>query len=171
MGIERLIPRVTSLTVDCRGVNISLTKANIWSFRTTSVSGCDTLWKEKACYCCIVAIISLWLVFCYIKFTFFKLHGTCCHFSFTNNPSRRKGIVFNFIFPIARLFFLNGMALNLRVSSTWKQAQYLRLVYYNAEIVYLAWVGGRASYVVGRGSCVVGRASWVVRRGSWVVRQ
>ena len=24
MGIERLIPRVTSLTVDCRGVNISL---------------------------------------------------------------------------------------------------------------------------------------------------
>ena len=29
MGIERLIPRVTSLTVDCRGVNISLTKP-IW---------------------------------------------------------------------------------------------------------------------------------------------
>ena len=29
MGIERLIARVTSLTVDCRGVNISLTKA-IW---------------------------------------------------------------------------------------------------------------------------------------------
>jgi hypothetical protein len=29
MGIERLIPRVTSLTVDCRGVNIYLTKA-IW---------------------------------------------------------------------------------------------------------------------------------------------
>jgi hypothetical protein len=27
MGIERLIPRVTSLTVDCRGVNVSLTKA------------------------------------------------------------------------------------------------------------------------------------------------
>ena len=25
MGIERLIPRVASLTVDCRGVNISLT--------------------------------------------------------------------------------------------------------------------------------------------------
>jgi hypothetical protein len=29
MGIERLIPRVASLTVDCRGVNISLTKS-IW---------------------------------------------------------------------------------------------------------------------------------------------
>ena len=29
MGIKRLIPRVTSLTVDCRGVNISLTKP-IW---------------------------------------------------------------------------------------------------------------------------------------------
>ena len=29
MGIECLIPRVTSLTVDCRGVNISLTKP-IW---------------------------------------------------------------------------------------------------------------------------------------------
>ena len=29
MGIERLIPRVASLTVDCRGVNISLTK-QIW---------------------------------------------------------------------------------------------------------------------------------------------
>ena len=29
MGIERLIPRVASLTVDCRGVNISLTKP-IW---------------------------------------------------------------------------------------------------------------------------------------------
>ena len=27
MGIERLIPRVTSLTVDCRGVNISLMEA------------------------------------------------------------------------------------------------------------------------------------------------
>ena len=31
MGIEHLIPRVTSLTVDCRGVNISLTKPiSIW---------------------------------------------------------------------------------------------------------------------------------------------
>ena len=29
MGIERLIPRVTSLTVDCQGVNMSLTKP-IW---------------------------------------------------------------------------------------------------------------------------------------------
>ena len=29
MGIERLIPRVASLTVDCRGVNICLTKP-IW---------------------------------------------------------------------------------------------------------------------------------------------
>jgi hypothetical protein len=67
MGIERLIPRVTSLTVDCRGVNISLTKA-IWSygsFRTTRVSGCDTLWKETACYCCIVAIIIMTCVLLY----------------------------------------------------------------------------------------------------------
>jgi hypothetical protein len=71
---------------------------------------------------------SLWLVFYYTKFTFFKLHGTCCRFSFINNASERRNCV-NYI---ARLFFLTWMALNLRVSSTWKQAQYLRLVYYNA---------------------------------------
>jgi hypothetical protein len=83
----------------------------------------------------VIAVLlrsSLWLVFYYTKFTFFKLHGTCCHFSLINNASDglSDGIVF--IFPIARLFFLTWMTLNLRVSSTWKQAQYLRLVYYNA---------------------------------------
>ena len=30
MGIERIIPRVASLTVDCRGVNISLTIKGYW---------------------------------------------------------------------------------------------------------------------------------------------
>jgi hypothetical protein len=46
MGIERLIPRVTSLTVDCRGVNISLTKP-IWklsndkSVKLTAVILCE----------------------------------------------------------------------------------------------------------------------------------
>ena len=43
MGIECLIPGVASLTVDCRGVNISLTIKPIWSFQTTRVSGCNTL--------------------------------------------------------------------------------------------------------------------------------
>jgi hypothetical protein len=41
-----------------------------------------------------------------------------------------EGIVFIY-FPIARPFVLSWMTSNLRVSSTWKQAQYLRLVLYN----------------------------------------
>jgi hypothetical protein len=64
MGIERLIPRVHRCTrgfIDCW-----LSRSELWtslwlnqygSFRTTRVSGCDTLWKETACYCWIVAII------------------------------------------------------------------------------------------------------------------
>ena len=33
-------------------------------------------------------------MFYYTKFTFFKLHGTCCHFSFINNPSERRNCVY-----------------------------------------------------------------------------
>jgi hypothetical protein len=55
MGIERLIARVASLTVD-EWTSVWLNQYG--SFRTTRRrSGCDTLWKEIACYCCIVAII------------------------------------------------------------------------------------------------------------------
>ena len=47
MGIERLIPRVTSLTVDCRGVNISLTKP-IWKLSNDeSVSQAVILCEKK----------------------------------------------------------------------------------------------------------------------------
>jgi hypothetical protein len=54
MGIERLIPRVASLTVDCRGVNISLTKP-IWKLSNDKSVRLRYLWKETACCCCIVA--------------------------------------------------------------------------------------------------------------------
>ena len=33
-------------------------------------------------------------MFYYIKFTFFKLHGTCCHFSFINNPSEKRNCIY-----------------------------------------------------------------------------
>jgi hypothetical protein len=32
-------------------------------------------------------------VFYYNKLTFFKLHGTCCHFSLINNASERRNCV------------------------------------------------------------------------------
>jgi hypothetical protein len=113
-----------------------------WLSRSEHLS--KPIWKlsnDKVAILCekkqhLIAVLlrsSLWLVFYYTKFTFFKLHGTCCHFSLINiNASERRKCVYNFIFPIARLFLLTWMTLNLRVSSTWKQAQYLRLVYYNA---------------------------------------
>jgi hypothetical protein len=78
MGIERLIPRVASLTVDCRGVNISLTKPwlnQYGSFQTTRVSDCDTLWKETASYCCIVAIIIMTCVLLYQVYLFLNCMG------------------------------------------------------------------------------------------------
>ena len=53
------------------------------------------------------------------------MHGTCCHFSFINNPSvRAKELCYS---PN----WMAITALNLCVSSTWKQVQYLRSVYYN----------------------------------------
>ena len=116
MGIERLIPRVASLTVDCRGVNISLTIKPIWKL-SNDKSVRLRYFVKTACYCCVVAIIIMTCVLLYQVYLFFKLHGTCCHFSFINNPSEKRNCV-SFIFPIARLFFLSWMALNLRVSST-----------------------------------------------------
>ena len=51
-GIERLIPRVTSLTVDCRGVNISLTiKTNMEAFERQECQAailCETKTKQHA---------------------------------------------------------------------------------------------------------------------------
>jgi hypothetical protein len=67
---------------------------------------------------------SLWLVFYYTKFTFFKLNGTCCRFSFINNASERRNCVY-----IARLFFLTWMTYHQREN---KRNISVRLVYYNA---------------------------------------
>ena len=33
---------------------------------------------------------SLWFVFYHTKCTFLKLYGSCCHFSFVNNPCERR---------------------------------------------------------------------------------
>ena len=49
---------------------------------------------------------------------YIKLHGTCCHFSFINNPSVKAKELCLYNFPIARPFFLSWMALNICVSST-----------------------------------------------------
>ena len=63
MGIELLITRVASLTVDCRGVNISLT-INKPKWKLSNEKSVRLRYFVKiACYCCIVAIL--------IKFTFF----------------------------------------------------------------------------------------------------
>jgi hypothetical protein len=65
MGIERLIPRVASLTVDCRGVKISLTKP-IWKLSNDkSVS-----YFVKTGYCCIVAILIMTCVLLYQVYLF-----------------------------------------------------------------------------------------------------
>ena len=65
---------------------------------------------------------SLCIVFYYTKFTFFKLHGTCCRFSFINiNASERRNCVY-----IARLFFLTWMTvkspciINVKTSAIFK---------------------------------------------------
>ena len=52
MGIERLTPRVASLTVNCRGVNFSLTKP-IWKLSNDK----SVRYFVKTAYCCIVAIL------------------------------------------------------------------------------------------------------------------
>jgi hypothetical protein len=91
-GFERPIPRVASLTVDCQGVNISLyTKTNMEAF------------EQQDCQAAIVEENSMLLLHCCdphydLCFTvpslpFLKLHGTCCHFSFMNNPSERRSCV------------------------------------------------------------------------------
>ena len=92
MGIERLIPRVASLTVDCRGVNISLTIKPIWKL-SNDKSVRLRYFVKTACYCCVVAIIIMTCVLLYQVYLFFKLHGTCCHFSFINNPSEKRNCV------------------------------------------------------------------------------
>ena len=71
MGIERLIPRVTSLTVDCRGVNISLTKP-IWKLRNDKSVG---YFVKTACYFCIVAIIIMTCVLLYQVYLFLNCMG------------------------------------------------------------------------------------------------
>jgi hypothetical protein len=73
MGIERLIPRVTSLTVDCRGVNISLTKP-IWKL-SNDKSVRLRYFVKTACYFCIVAIIIMICVLLYQLYLFLNCMG------------------------------------------------------------------------------------------------
>jgi hypothetical protein len=92
MGIERLIPRVTSLIVDCRGVNISLTKP-IWKLSNDKSVRLRYFVKRNSMlllYCCDHHYD---LCFTIQSLPFFKLHGTLCHFSFINNPSERRNCV------------------------------------------------------------------------------
>ena len=92
MGIERLIPRVTSLTVDCRGVNISLTKP-IWKLSNDKSVRLRYFVKRNSMlllYCCDHHYD---LCFAISSLPFLKLHGTCCHFSFINNPSEKRNCV------------------------------------------------------------------------------
>jgi hypothetical protein len=70
MGIERLIPRVTSLTVDCRGVNISLTKP-IWKLSNDK----SVRYFVKTAYCCIVAILIMTCVLLYQVYLFLNCMG------------------------------------------------------------------------------------------------
>jgi hypothetical protein len=72
IGIERLIPRATSLTVhvDCRGVNISLTKP-IWKLSNDkSVRLRYFVKRNSMLYCCIVAIIIMTCVLLYQVYLF-----------------------------------------------------------------------------------------------------
>ena len=69
MGIERLIPRVASLTVDCRGVNISLTIKPIWKLSNDKSVRLRNFVKT-ACYCCVVAIIIMTCVLLYQVYLF-----------------------------------------------------------------------------------------------------
>ena len=92
MGIERLIPRVASFTVDSRGVNISLTiKPILKAFQRQERQAailCEN--SMLLLYCCDPRYD---LCFAMPSLLFFKLHGTCCHFSFINNPSERRSFV------------------------------------------------------------------------------
>ena len=77
MDVERLIPRVASLTVDCRGVNISLTK-KIWKLSNDKSSVGYSVKTAYLLYCCDLHYD---LCFTIASSPFFKLHGMCCHFS------------------------------------------------------------------------------------------
>jgi hypothetical protein len=123
MGIGSLIPRVASLTVDCRGENISLTKP-IWKLSNDKNVRLRYFVKRNSIlllYCCDHHYD---LCFTIPSLPFLNCMGHAVVFnSFINNASERR----NCVLYIARLFFLTWMTLNLR-----KQAQYLKLVYYNA---------------------------------------
>ena len=70
MGIERLIPRVASLTVDCRGVIISLTKPIRKLSNDKSVRYC-----VKTAHCGIVAILIMTCVLLYQVYLFLNCMG------------------------------------------------------------------------------------------------
>ena len=114
MGIESLIPRVASLTVDCRGVNISLTKP-IWKLSNDKNVRLRYFVKRNSIlllYCCDHHYD---LCFTIPSLPFLNCMGHAVVFnSFINNASERR----NCVLYIARLFFLTWMTLNLRVSST-----------------------------------------------------
>jgi hypothetical protein len=57
MDIERLIPRVASLTVDCRGVNISLTK-KIWKLSNDKSNVRYSVKTAYLLYCCDLPIMT-----------------------------------------------------------------------------------------------------------------
>ena len=73
MDIERLIPRVASFTVDCRGVNISLTK-KIWKLSNDKSSVRYSVKTAYLLYCCDLHYD---LCFTIASLPFFKLHGMC----------------------------------------------------------------------------------------------
>jgi hypothetical protein len=68
MGIEHQIPRVASLTIDCRGVNISLIKPK-WKLLNDKNARLRYFVK-KACYFCIVAILIMTCVLLYQVYLF-----------------------------------------------------------------------------------------------------
>ena len=74
MGIERLIPRVASLTVDGRGVNISPTIKPIWKL-SNEKSVRLRYFVKIACYCCIVAFLIMTCVLLYQVYLFLNCMG------------------------------------------------------------------------------------------------
>ena len=72
--LSGLIPRVASLTVDCRGVNISLTYAltkQIWKLSNDN----SVRYSVKTAYCCIVAILIMTCVLLYQVYLFLNCMG------------------------------------------------------------------------------------------------
>jgi hypothetical protein len=74
MGIERLFHAWLSLTVDCRGVNISLTTKPIWKLSNDKSVRLRYFVKSEnsmlLLYCCIVAIIIMTCVLLYRVYLF-----------------------------------------------------------------------------------------------------